>query len=99
MIPLFIITHDWNISSNKGISYWIIKFILSEFISYKMTYNLYSIITIFIFLIIIFTNLFTHIYYKFHHQSILIKFHSFIIYYIHFAFNQYIYSIFCRDFI
>ncbi len=25
-LPLFIITHDWNISHKKGISYWVRKF-------------------------------------------------------------------------
>ena len=94
MIPLFIITHDWNISSNKGISYWVRKFILCEFISYHMTYNIYPIITIFIFFTIVLTNLFTYIYYKHHQKNVLIKFHSFIVYYIYYAINQYIYSFF-----
>ena len=94
LIPLFLITHDWNVSSKKGISYWIRKFILSEFISSHMTYKLYPIITIFIFFTMIFTNFYTHIYYKYHQNKVLIKIHSFIVYYIYYAVNQYIYSIF-----
>ena len=36
-LPLFIITHDWNISYKKGISYWMRKFTLCEiFASSKM---------------------------------------------------------------
>ncbi len=30
IIPLFVITHDWNLSYKRGISFWIRKFTLSE---------------------------------------------------------------------
>jgi hypothetical protein len=29
-LPLFVITHDWNLSYKRGISFWIRKFTLSE---------------------------------------------------------------------
>ena len=35
-IPLFVITHDWNISSKKGISYWIRK---NNFIRIHIIFN------------------------------------------------------------
>ena len=38
-IPLFIVTHDWNISSNKGISFYIRKITLSEFLNASSLYN------------------------------------------------------------
>ena len=32
LIPLFIITHDWDLSLNKGVSKWIRKFTFAEII-------------------------------------------------------------------
>ena len=47
IMPIFIITHDWNISFNKGISYWIRKVVLCELI--KKRYLNYIHLLFFIF--------------------------------------------------
>ena len=92
-LPLFIITHDWNISYKKGISYWVRKFTLCEILSSSKMYNFYIIILVF-FLIIL-----TILYFIFCFYRIIIK-HPFLakiyvipLFYIFYAFNQYIYSI------
>ena len=48
-LPLLLITHDWKISKNSGISYYIRKFTLSEII-----FNLNNIILFYIILYICF---------------------------------------------
>ena len=58
IIPLFIITHDWNISSKKGASYWVRKFIFSEFIFSKIPYYFNPTVVIIIFLLLIFALIF-----------------------------------------
>ena len=41
IMPLFIITHDWNIFLNKGISYWLRKLTLCEFFANRISYDIY----------------------------------------------------------
>ena len=92
-LPLFIITHDWNISYKKGISYWMRKFTLCEiFASSKMFF--FYIILLGFFIIIL-----TILYFIFWFYRIIIK-HPFLVkiyviplFYLFYAFNQYIYSI------
>ena len=70
-LPLFIITHVWNISYKKGISYWIRKFTLCEILSSSKMYYFYIIIIVF-FLIIL-----TILYFIFCFYRIIIK-HPFL---------------------
>ena len=93
-LPLFVITHDWNISYKKGISYWIRKFTLCEFLSSEKAYNLYQIILIILFLFIITINFVLHYYTLIEKKKVLGKIFIYILFYIFYAFNQYIYSIF-----
>ena len=92
-LPLFVITHDWNISYKKGISYWIRKFTLCEFLSSEKAYNLYHIILIILFLFIITINFVLHYYTLIEKKKVLGKIFIYILFYIFYAFNQYIYSI------
>ena len=92
-LPLFVITHDWNISYNRSISYWIRKFTFCEILSSSKFY--YTYISLIIILLIILLNLyFFFIFYKIILKSkLLLKLYSFFIFYIFYGFNQYIYSI------
>ena len=50
-IPMFIVSHDWKISKNSGISFWVRKFSLAEIINdFKNIYFLYSLLYIYSFL-------------------------------------------------
>ena len=67
-IPLFVLSHDWKISKNSGISYWVRKFTFSEiFNSFKNIYFLYLLLYFYSFLTLIslilsFYQIFTHKY-------------------------------------
>ena len=51
LIPLIVITHDWNITSKYSISFWIRKFTLAEIISTIKTIEFYYVIGIILFII------------------------------------------------
>ena len=91
-LPLFIITHDWNISFKKGISYWIRKFTLCEIFANSEVYFLYF------WLIIILTIILIFVFFIFHFYTLIIKkkfsgkIYTYCIFYIFYAFNQFIYS-------
>ena len=93
-IPLFIVTHDWNISSNKGISFYIRKITLSEFLNASSLYNFYIgfILMIFCIFIYIFIIQIILLFHKI--KSIYVKIYGYCIFYIFYGLNQYIYSIF-----
>ena len=50
LIPLMVITHDWNLTSKYSISFWIRKFTLSEIISTIKRIELYYIIEAILFI-------------------------------------------------
>ena len=93
-IPLFIITHDWNISSKKGISFYLRKIILSEFLSSNSLYYFYIVIVLILFFILIYA--FVNQINKYFHKLIPLnlKIYAYIDFYIFFALNQFIFSIF-----
>ena len=93
-IPLFVITHDWNISSEKGVSYWIRKAILSEFISKSIPFNIFPFLIILIFLLFLSSIFFKIFGNHYTFKSFLFKNFSYIYFYLFYAFNQFIYSIF-----
>ena len=61
-LPLFIITHDWNISYKKGISYWVRKFTLCEIFNNSKVYYLYFSLIIILTIFLIFVFLIFHFY-------------------------------------
>ena len=63
LIPLIVITHDWNITSKYSISFWIRKFTLAEIIStikrielYYIIGNIFFIFSILSFIFFFFSN-------------------------------------------
>ena len=94
VIPLFVVTHDWNISSKKGISFWIRKFTLSEFFNSASIYYFYISIVILLFLMFIYVHVIQTIL-LFHKIKVIHnKIYGFIIFFVYYGLNQYIYSIF-----
>ena len=92
-LPLFIVTHDWNIKSKRSISYWVRKFTLCEILSSSNNYYIYLSLIIILFIILL-TLYFFGIFYKIIlKRKLLLKIFSFFSFYIFYAFNQYIYSI------
>ena len=51
LIPLLVITHDWNIKQTYSICFWIRKFTLAEIISTIKTIEFYYVIGIILFII------------------------------------------------
>ncbi len=94
IIPLFVITHDWNISSKKGISFWIRKATLSEFLSTSSLYYFYIGIIIILFFVFIYIHVIQIILYFHKIKLIYTKIYGFLIFHIIYGLNQYIYSIF-----
>ena len=88
-IPLFIITHDWNISSKKGISFYLRKIILSEFLSSNSLYYFYIVIVLILFFILIYA--FVNQINKYFHKLIPLnlKIYAYIDFYIFFFFYFY----------
>ena len=86
IMPLFIVTHDWNISLNKGISYWLRILTLCEFFANRISYDIYPYIILILFL----TLLFVYFMYKCYHllfdQKKLFKLYSIIIFHIYYVF-------------
>ena len=93
ILPLFIITHDWNISYKKGISYWIRKLILCEFLYSLNEYYFYYVILMILFILILIINISFYFFYLIYHRKNLEKIISTLFFYIFYAFNQIIYSI------
>ena len=109
-LPLFIYTHDWNLTRKKGYSYYLNYIILVKFIYIKKENKNYLTILCFyktisiLFFILNFIILFSIFYlfksYKknFHFytkaNNIYIKILSKIIFYFYYFFNQFIFSIF-----
>ena len=62
-LPLFIVTHDWNIKSKRSISYWVRKFTLCEILSSSNNYYIYLSLIIILFIILL-TLYFFGIFYK-----------------------------------
>ena len=100
LIPLFIITHDWDLSLNKGVSKWIRKFTFTEIIFNINSNNVYFFIGIigFVFFIInsiliVFlrskVDLEGNISNKYQLQLLIFVYINFYFFYI---FNQYFYS-------
>ena len=82
IIPLFIITHDWNIFLNKGISYWLRKLTLCEFFANRISYDIYPYIILILFLTLLFT-FFIYIYYHLlFNPNKLFKLYSIIIFHL-----------------
>ena len=85
-IPLFVITHDWNISSEKGVSYWIRKAILSEFISKSIPFNIFPFLIILIFLLFLSSIFFKIFGNHYTFKSFLFKNFSYIYFYLFYSF-------------
>ena len=92
-LPLFVITHDWNISHKRGISYWVRKFTISEVLSSSNAYKLYNIILIILFILIVSICICFHFYMFIEKRKTILKIYTYVLFYIFYAFNQYIYSI------
>ena len=73
ILPLFIITHDWNISYKKGISYWIRKLILCEFLYSLNEYYFYYVILMILFILILIINISFYFFYLIYHRKNLEK--------------------------
>ena len=101
-LSFIVITHDWNININKGISYWIRKFTLAEIISNNDNEYFFYIIILIDFIIFIFLVICNCFFKKnitidgnlFIRYKNLIKVISILIFIICFAFPSYQFSIF-----
>ena len=94
ILPIFIITHDWNISFNKGISYWIRKLVLCELIKKNIPYDVYPYFIFLMFLSLLFTLIIYRTYHFLVYKKKIFKLYSFIVFYIFYVFNQFLISIF-----
>ena len=102
LLPLIVVTHDWNISSHLGVSFWLRKFTLAEIIAdVDHIYIYYKILLIIFFLVIIVCFLFLYLKSKitfngklFHKHKTIVFFLSFVIFYIFYAISQFYFSIF-----
>ena len=92
-LPLFVITHDWNLSYKRGISFWIRKFTLSEVLSSSQFYYLYMIIVIILFILIFICSIAFYFFNILKQNKNLEKILTYILFYLFYAFNQFIYSI------
>ena len=102
LLPLIVVTHDWNISSHLGVSFWLRKFTFAEIIAdVDHIYLYYTIVLILFFLVIIVCFLFLYLKSKitfngklFHKHKTIVFFLSFVIFYIFYAISQFYISIF-----
>ena len=102
LLPLIVVTHDWNISSHLGISFWLRKFTLAEIIAdIHHIYLYYSIVLVLFFLVNIVCFLIFYLKSKisfngklFHKYKTQVLFLSFVIFYIFYATSQFYFSIF-----
>ena len=104
-LPLIVVTHDWNINSKLGISFWIRKFTLAEIFSEVKHIYFYYIIVFCLFILLIFI-VYSFLFLKkkitfngklFHHYKKQIYFCSFILFYIFYAISQLYFSIFVEN--
>ena len=101
-LSFIVITHDWNININKGISYWIRKFTLTELISNNNNEYLFYIILFIIFISSLFIVIVNCIFKQkitkvgnlFRRYKFLMKFYSFLAYFICYLFPSYEFSVF-----
>ena len=102
LIPLLVITHDWDLNSNKGISKWIRKFTLAEIINNITISEIFYIIGIIGFILSIIDLLLSfyfkskvdlegNINSKYNKE---LTFFSYNIFFLFYAFTQYYYSFF-----
>ena len=102
LLPLIVVTHDWNISSHLGISFWIRKFTLAEIIAdvhhiyiyYTIVLILFFIVNIVCFLIIYLKSKITYNGKLFHKHKTQVFFLSLVIFYLFYAISQFYFSIF-----
>ena len=102
LIPLLVITHDWNIKQNYSICFWIRKFTFAEILSTIKTIELYYGIGIILFIIFLLSFIFFFILKSefdaegkiCRHFEKHFSIFSYFIYYIFFVFTQYYYSLF-----
>ena len=104
-LPLIVFTHDWNINSKLGISFWIRKFTLAELIFDVDHIEIYYILVIILFILFLIVCLFFIIIKKkmryngklFHLYRKQICFCSFSIFYIFYAIPQFYFSVFIEN--
>ena len=105
LLPLIVVTHDWNISSKLGVSFWIRKFTLAEYIADVHHIFIYYFFTIGLFILVIIV-IFLFIYLKsktkyngklFHKHKSQLYFVSLVIFYIFYALSQFYFSIFVEN--
>jgi len=104
-LPLIVVTHDWNINSKLGISFWIRKFTLAEIFSEVKHIYFYYIIVFCLFIILIIIAYFIFFLKKkitfngklFRHYKKQILFCSYNIFYIFYANSQLYFSIFVEN--
>ena len=104
-LPLIVVTHDWNINTKLGISFWIRKFTLAEIIFEVEHIEIYYLIVIGLFILLLIIILF-FIFIKskmrfngklFHLYRKQICFCSFTLFYIFYAIPQIYFSIFVEN--
>ena len=91
-LPLFIITHDWNLSYEKGISFWIRKLTLCEIFSSSKLYYFYVILIIILFIVLMLLYFFFNFYLIIEKKRNLCQIYSYLLFYIYNAFSHYLYS-------
>ena len=91
-LPLFIITHDWNLSYEKGISFWIRKLTLCEIFSSSKFYYLYAFIIIILFIVLMILYFFLNFYLIIEKKKKLCQIYSYLLFFIFYAYNHYFYS-------
>lgn len=101
-LPLFVLTHDWNINSEKGAVFWIRKLSFSDFLCTNDTQTVYMVIILLIFIICVIITIFLiRIRYTFENngsflpiEKKLFGYISSFLFYGQFLVSQYFYSIF-----
>ena len=91
-LPLFIITHDWNLSYEKGISFWIRKLTLCEIFSSSKLYYFYVILIIILFIVLMLLYFFFNFYLIIEKKRNLCQIYSYLLFFIYNAFSHYLYS-------
>ena len=113
-LPLFIVTHDWNLNDTRSLCHYLRILTLSEFFNvsengnhynfYIKIYNIISLITFilsiyFILLPFYLFHIYNNNFYHFkNNQKKIIQISSFILFYFMYLLNQYMYSIYVEIF-
>ena len=105
LLPLIVVTHDWNISSKLGVSFWIRKFTLAEYIADVHHIFIYYIIVFGLFTleiidILLFFNLKRKITFNgklFNKYKGQLYFLALTLFYIFYAISQFYFSIFIEN--